>query len=515
MKAWLYYRLSRDEDEEMNSLQNQRQILVDYAEQNGYEIAGESFDDNVSGMTFDRKGLNQLELAVDEGLIEVVLVKDLSRLGRHRTQTALFIDHLRENNVKVISVTEGIDTDNENDDLLIGFKQIINDFYAKDIGKKVRTGIRQKQKTGLVVNLPMGYYKDRNTGEVLIDEIAAGIVREIFEKYISGYGLTTIARELNARGIKSPEYFSHRKISSTRTQLCKKFLWAQTSVKRIIENESYAGTLINHKTVISKIYKTRNDIPKEEQYRHENFLPQIIDKQTFIQAREILQSRMKTNTRAKNGNRIHRYSGMIKCGDCGAILIAKRRKWNGTEYIEYTCNSHHRYGKEYCKPHRIHETQLDEIVQSELLKLKESIIAESEKYDRIIKEWLKKKPMYEQQIKQYGDHISVLKNQIEELIIERISDRPHAQLYNEMIEKREHEIAELQDKIEQSKRLDEVSKQKKEKLKSTAELLDDVLSQEMISDANLRLLIEKVEVFQREDKGVDVRIVFNGDFDVA
>ena len=264
-------------------------------------------------MTFDRKGLNQLELAVDEGLIEVVLVKDLSRLGRHRTQTALFIDHLRENNVKVISVTEGIDTDNENDDLLIGFKQIINDFYAKDIGKKVRTGIRQKQKTGLVVNLPMGYYKDRNTGEVLIDEIAAGIVREIFEKYISGYGLTTIARELNARGIKSPEYFSHRKISSTRTQLCKKFLWAQTSVKRIIENESYAGTLINHKTVISKIYKTRNDIPKEEQYRHENFLPQIIDKQTFIQAREILQSRMKTNTRAKNGNRIDRYSGMIKC----------------------------------------------------------------------------------------------------------------------------------------------------------------------------------------------------------
>ena len=206
---------------------------------------------------------------------------------------------------------------------------------------------------------------------------------------------------------------------------------------------------------------------------------------------------------------------MIKCGDCGAILIAKRRKWNGTEYIEYTCNSHHRYGKEYCTPHRIHETQLDEIVQSELLKLKESIIAESEKYDRIIKEWLKKKPMYEQQIKQYNDKILMLKNQIEELIIERISDRPHAQLYNELIEKSEREIAELQDKIEQSKRLDEVSKQKKEKLKSTAELLYDVLSQERISDANLRLLIEKVEVFQGEDKGIDVKIMFNGDFEIA
>ena len=160
MKAWLYYRLSRDEDEEMNSLQNQRQILVDYAEQNDHEIVGESFDDNVSGMTFNRQGLGELENAVDEGKVEVVLVKDLSRLGRHRTYTALFIDRLREKNVRVISVTEGIDTTDENDDLLIGFKQILNDFYAKDIGKKIRAGIRQKQKTGLVVNLRMGYYKE-------------------------------------------------------------------------------------------------------------------------------------------------------------------------------------------------------------------------------------------------------------------------------------------------------------------------------------------------------------------
>ena len=162
-----------------------------------------------------------------------------------------------------------------------------------------------------------------------------------------------------------------------------------------------------------------------------------------------------------------------------------------------------------------HPTEYMKHSLMKLCKLKETIIAESEKYDKIIKEWLKKKPMYEQQIKQYNDKILMLKNQIEELIIERISDRPHAQLYNEMIEKREREIAELQDKIEQSKRLDEVSKQKKEKLKSTAELLDDVLSQERISDANLRLLIEKVEVFQREDKGIDVKIVFNGDFEVV
>ncbi len=144
-------------------------------------------------MTFNRKGLGEIENAVNEGKIDVVLVKDLSRLGRHRTQTELFIDHLRQNNVKVYSVTEGIDSTNENDDLMIGFKQIFNDFYAKNISKKVHTGIRKKQKSELVVNLPMRYYKDRNTNEILIDETAADIVREIFQKYINGYGLTTIA----------------------------------------------------------------------------------------------------------------------------------------------------------------------------------------------------------------------------------------------------------------------------------------------------------------------------------
>lgn len=273
----------------MNSLQNQRQILVDYAQQKGLEIVGESFDDNVSGMSFNRKGLEELEAAVDKGIVELVLVKDLSRLGRHRTQTALFIDHLRQNDVKVYSVTEGIDTSDEDDDLLIGFKQIYNDFYAKDIGRKIRTGINQKQKQGLIVNLPMGYYKDKLTGEVRVDEIAADIVREIYHSYLQGRGLSSIAKELNRRGVKSPEFYSHRKIGAQRTQMCKKFLWAQTTIKRLLTNEIYTGTLVNHKTVTSKIYKTKKVVPEEERFRHEDFVPAIIDKVTFNKMRAIIE----------------------------------------------------------------------------------------------------------------------------------------------------------------------------------------------------------------------------------
>jgi len=136
--------LSRDEDAELNSLNNQRNILVEYANANNHEIVGESFDDNVSGMHFNREGISKIYEQVENKAMDAIIVKDLSRLGRHRTQTAMFIDYLREHDVRVLSVTENIDTSNEDDDLMIGFKGIFNDMYARDISKKIRAGYKQK-----------------------------------------------------------------------------------------------------------------------------------------------------------------------------------------------------------------------------------------------------------------------------------------------------------------------------------------------------------------------------------
>ncbi len=514
MKAWLYYRLSRDEDQEMNSLQNQRQILVDYAEQNGHEIVGESFDDNVSGMTFNRKGLGELEDAVDEGAIEVVLVKDLSRLGRHRTQTELFIDHLRQNKVKVISVTENIDTDNENDDLLIGFKQIFNDFYAKDIARKVRAGVRQKQKNeGLIESLPLGYKCDRATKTVSIDEETAWIVKEVFQLFIDGYGMTTIAKKMNESGIKSPEYYQRRKLADWKPDISKRYLWVQTAVKRILTNELYIGTMVNHKSVTSKIYKTKTFTKDIEQFRHENFCEPIIDKTTWEQAQFLLKERSETKPRASNGNKIHRYSGMIKCAECGANLIARTRHWRGKEYVEYTCNSCHRYGKKYCTPHTVRESQLDELVSDEIKSFKEQVIAESKKYDGLVKQWAKKKPLHEREIKQCSEKIASLKQQVEDLIMDRVHDREHVQIYNDMIAKRERDIAECEKRINELKEYDKTCKQKKEQLKSTSELIESILSEGKISDVNLRMLVKRIIIHQNEDRSIDIRIEMNGAFD--
>ena len=151
MRVWIYARLSNDDDQEMNSLLNQQEICHGFAKRNGYTIVGQSFDDNVSGMKFNRRGLDELTAAVDADKIDAVIVKDLSRLGRHRTQTALFIDYLREHQVRVISTTEGIDTFRDEDDLIIGVRGLMNDYYARDISKKIRAGYRQKQREGIEI----------------------------------------------------------------------------------------------------------------------------------------------------------------------------------------------------------------------------------------------------------------------------------------------------------------------------------------------------------------------------
>ena len=155
---------------------------------------------------------------------------------------------------------------------------------------------------------------------------------------------------------------------------------------------------------------------------------------------------------------------------------------------------------------------MDEIIHTELVMLREEILDSSQKYDEIVKEWNKKKPKYDKMIKDYTEKIVGLKGQIEELIMERIGDREHAKVYNSMIEKREAEIAELTKKIEDCKRFDELSKKRRDELMSTAEMLDEVLLEPYITDANMRLLVRKVTVHENEDGSLDVNLEFNGDF---
>ena len=516
MRAWLYYRLSRDEDEELNSLTNQRSIIAGYAEKNGFTIAGESFDDNVSGMHFDRDGIEKICEAVEQNQIDAVIVKDLSRLGRHRTQTAVFIDYLKKHDVRVISVTENIDTSNENDDLVIGMKQIINDMYAKDASRKIRSTYRQKQKEGIVLIPPFGYFKDKNTRQVVIVEEAADTVRLIFKLYLDGYGFKQIAKKLNADGVHTPAYYQQtllgKNVPHTWPQISKQQLWISTTIKRILENEFYAGTLICHKTRTDKINKTFRFIPPEEQYRHENAVPAIIDRETWQQAQFLLQKRVKDRVRAAPGQKIHRYTGIIECADCHSVCTARTRKLpQGGRRVEYICNTYHRYGKEYCTTHLIREEVLDDLVYKELLRVKKMAHANWEAIDALAKDWAAQKFNAERQIDRLQERISVLKNEVAQILMERIRDKAHADIYDVMLQKRDEAIQSAEQQINEYRDAQASLEARKESMQPGIDLLDAITSESSVSDAHLRMFVNKVYLHEQDGK-LRVEFVLNADF---
>ena len=515
MKVWLYYRLSRDEDEELNSLNNQRKIIYNFAVSNGHQVVGESFDDNVSGMHFNREGIDKIYEVVEAGKIEAIIVKDLSRLGRHRTQTALFIDYLRERNVRVLSATENIDTFNENDDLIIGFKGLVNDFYARDGSRRVRTGYRQKQKEGIVTIPPFGYFKDKNTKKVVIVEEAAETVRMIFSAYIGGSGMKAIARTLNEQRRKTPALMQmellNKRLPNTQDGILKKYLWDATMVGRILKDESYIGTLICHKSERNKINKTFRFTDPEEQFRHENYLPMIVTCETWELAQTLLAERKAKNTRASTNKGILRYGGLLRCQDCGRTFIGKRIKLKDGERVVYVCDTYHRYGKEHCSSHMVDEEALDRLISAELLRTKELYEENWSRREWFIEKWTPKASMASAKISKLQEHILLLEEEVEVILMERIRDKANAERYDRMIAKREEQIAEAKKQIEELQNISEMLRSRQAKLKRDISLIDDILQDGKMSEAHLKMLVEKILVHE-EDGKLDLEIRLKAPF---
>ena len=412
MRAWIYGRLSNDDDNEMDSLSNQMEIGRNYAHRQGFQIVGESSDDNASGMRFDRRGLNQCTEAVERRQVDAIIVKDLSRLGRHQMQTALFIDYLRQCGVAVISVTEGLNTMVDEDELIIGVKQIMNDYYAKDIGNKIRHGYRAKQKEGLVVKPPFGYWKDRNTGRIRLHPEASVTVQIIYGLYCDGLGQKEITRRLNAMQRRTPQQLHDERCGKANGKV---YRWTYQSVKNILAEESYTGLLVNHRT--ETYGRTVTPVPEDEQYRHENFFPVIVDREKWEQVQALL----KANAKPYRGNTAsHRYAGLLTCGDCGSTFVPRIRCWNGTRRVEYLCKNYMHHGKEFCPSHRIRESELDTRVQQYAEELRSQWTAEQADLRRLRRLWEIKRPVINAHIADLYNEIQRLEQEVDDLLLEKI-----------------------------------------------------------------------------------------------
>ena len=420
MRVWIYSRLSNDDDCEMNSLLNQQEICQTFAERQGHQVIGQSSDDNASGMNISRLGLDELTVAVDTGRLDAVLVKDLSRLGRHRTQTALFIDYLLGCGVRVISVTEGLDTASDEDDLVIGVRGLMNDYYARDIGKKIRSGYRQKQREGIVITPPFGYWKDRNTNAVKLHPEAAETVRMIYSLYLQGFGQKEIARRLNELGRKTPAQIRAeqcgREVRAAHKTRDNRYLWTYASVKNVLTEEAYTGVLINHRSETQDGKVKR--LEQTEWYRHETFFPVIVEPDVW----KLVHQRLKEKARPANGNRSkHRYAGLLRCQECGNVFVPMIRYWNGKRRVEYVCKGYHRNGKSYCSSHRIHEEVLDATVQEFAQTMRVKMAEKQKELKQKQKMWALRKPVLDAHILSLQKRIQELEQEIDGIMMEKMS----------------------------------------------------------------------------------------------
>ena len=354
-----YLRLSRDDGEdESTSITNQRAIIVDWAQNNGFIITKWYTDDGYSGYSMDRPGFNQLKDDLNDNKVNVIIVKHLSRIGRHNSKVGLFLEQILEDGKRVITISDGYDTFDERTHDMLGIQTWINEKYVKDTSKNVRAAIERMQKEGrFVCQVPYGYELDPFVkGQYYVDNTCAMYVQEIFDLYLNGYGSKAIAKMLTER--KIPTYWQNVKTRMERRgQVYRgrnfEGIWTPNTILKILRNDFYIGVLTLGKTKRRTINGKKIAQKDEDLIRFEDAHEPLIDKHTFKLAQEIMAERTHSNYRgSQKGPTI--FSGKLFCADCGTRLTS------GPSAItqRYICRKYHLLGTEHCTSHSTNDRNL-------------------------------------------------------------------------------------------------------------------------------------------------------------
>ncbi len=371
--AALYCRLSRDDnlDTESNSIQNQKKILAKAAKEKGYTDTIFFVDDGITGTTMNRPGFQKMLQAIEAGYIAAVFVKDLSRLGRNYIEVGrLTEEYFPLHDVRLVSVSDGLDSDEGEDDFT-PFKNIMNEYYAKDISKKRRIVNKMKGNAGVPLSPPpYGYIKDPDDPKRwVIEPEAAGVVRRIYQMALDGYGLAETCAALEQDGIVNPTYYwrsrgVNRAGSKSTVDPTK---WGHTTVRKILSLQEYCGDVINFKSY-SKSFKIKKRIenPEENRAVFLNVHEAVIDRATW----EKVQS-MKKGTRRKRPTVTQEpsvFSGLLKCPECGGNLNFHFNQGNH-DIKFFSCQNHNSGLRKCSKTHYIRLDFLEQVVLGEIHRL--------------------------------------------------------------------------------------------------------------------------------------------------
>lgn len=429
----LYCRLSQDDKQEgdSNSIINQKKILKKYALDRGYTNIQFYIDDGVSGTTFNRAGFQSMIADVETGKVKRVIVKDMSRLGRDYLQVGMYTEiFFPEHDVHFIAVNDGVDS-NQEDNEFTPFRNIINEWYAKDTSKKIRAVKRSKGMAGEHIGShpPYGYMKNpENKKEWIIDEEAAEVVREIFRLCVGGYGPTQIANILTERKILCPTYYALEKGGKPRTALpADKFTWNGPVVAKILDRMDYLGHTVNFKTHVKsyKVHKTIYNSPDQWKV-FEGTHEAIIDKETF----EIVQKIRAGKRRPTRMGEMPMFSGLLYCADCGRKLSFHRKADEPAEKHHYLCENY-RSNTANCTMHYIRNVVVERIVLENLKEVIQYVSNYEDEFVRMImdsdmrqrnRELSQKKKRLAEIQKRIGELDTIFQRIYEDNIIGKLSD---------------------------------------------------------------------------------------------
>ena len=508
----LYCRLSRDDgtESESNSIGNQKKLLSQKAKEMGLTDTKYYVDDGYTGTNFNRPGFQQLIDDIEIGLVSAVMVKDLSRLGRDYVSVGNYTDsYFPEHNIRFIAVNDAIDSD-EGESEIAPFKNILNEMYARDISKKIRSSHRLRGSMGEPLSQPpYGYMKSpENKKKWIIDPEAATVVKSIFKMCLDGKGNETIARELQENEVLIPmAYWRSKGLNrgGKKTQT-NPYKWCKTTVQKILSQQEYCGDIINFKTY-SKSFKnkTRYENSKENWAVFKNVNEPIIDRETFETVQKFISKTKRRAPKKENGERSI-FNGLIYCGDCHSKMRYHTSTSN-KEIHYFTCSDNKVDYRGNCPGrHYVRADALEEVVKLELRRLVEMLEIDESYFAQLLlrkndEEREKDKKFLESELQKAIARSGTVSQLYEKLYEDNVIGKVSDEWFVELSHKYEKERMDLKAKIADTRHKIEELKNTNSEYGKFISAIRRFMQMDNLTSPLLRELIDHIDIFETEGTG--------------
>lgn len=510
--AALYCRLSRDDgtESESNSIGNQKKLLSQKAKEMGLTDTKYYVDDGYTGTNFNRPGFQQLIDDIEIGLVSAVMVKDLSRLGRDYVSVGNYTDsYFPEHNIRFIAVNDAIDSD-EGESEIAPFKNILNEMYARDISKKIRSSHRLRGSMGEPLSQPpYGYMKSpENKKKWIIDPEAATVVKSIFKMCLDGKGNETIARELQENKVLIPmAYWRSKGLNrgGKKTQT-NPYKWCKTTVQKILSQQEYCGDIVNFKTY-SKSFKNKRRIEnsKENWAVFKDVNEPIIDRETFETVQKFISKTKRRAPKKENGERSI-FNGLIYCGDCHSKMRYHTSTSN-KEIHYFTCSDNKVDYRGKCPGrHYVRAEALEEVVKLELRRHVEMLEIDESYFAQLLlrkndEEREKDKKFLESELQKAIARSNTVSQLYEKLYEDNVIGKVSDEWFVELSHKYEKERMDLKAKIADTRHKIEELKNTNSEYGKFISAIRRFMQMDNLTSPLLRELIDHIDIFETEGTG--------------